>query len=384
MWTFIFRRILYMIPLLFVVSLIGFFIIWVQPGDVLTGCEFSAPKEVCDAQRKQLGLDDTSVLGGLKQYGIWIRNIVCCTEAMDRTDPSRPVPWKVWSVDGNIPFIHFRPYFGESSAIRAPVTDTLFGKGGSALIYSLVIVLCTTLFVWLIAVPIGIFSATHKYSVADHSFTFLGFIGLSIADFLWALLLIWVLVAILQVGTSCTPVIEWLREIFRHGSSPCSGLGVTGLFDNEFILKDWSWDKFRNFLWHLWPVIIVVGMVNLASIMRYMRSNLLDVLSLPYVKTARAKGLTERTVIYKHSVRNAINPLITMLGYWIPLMVESMIVAAAVLGIDVVERNFLLALSTQDQPVIMTGLLFFAVILLVGNLIADILLVISDPRIRYE
>jgi peptide/nickel transport system permease protein len=118
--------------------------------------------------------------------------------------------------------------------------------------------------------------------------------------------------------------------------------------------------------------------------MRYMRSNLLDVLALPYVKTARAKGLAEGVVVYKHAVRNAINPLITMFGYWVPAMFESLLVAAAVLNIQVVEREFWLALSTQDQPVIMAGLLYFSVVLLVGNLIADIMLLLSDPRIRYD
>jgi peptide/nickel transport system permease protein len=269
----------------------------------------------------------------------------------------------------------------------------LFGQDGKAFRYSIIVILFTTLFVWIVAVPIGILSATRKYSVADHSFTFLGFIGLSVPDFLWALLYLEFMVVILHVGTWCGPFVEFFRPgaggaidpaTGNYVAASCKGLSVSGLFAQEYILADWNWAKFRNFLWHLLPVILVIGAVNLASIMRYMRSNLLDVLALPYVKTARAKGLAERVVIYKHAVRNAINPLITMLGYWIPTMFESVVVAAAVLNIQTVEREFLLALSNQDQPVIMAGLLFFSVVLLMGNLIADILLVLSDPRIRYE
>lgn len=388
MWTFIFRRLLYMIPLLLVVSFVGFFITWVEPGDVLTGCEFTASKAVCDSLRVQLGLDQPFIV----QYYIWIRNIVCCTDVMDNKDPSHPAPWKVWSVDSTPPFVHYRPYFGDSQLQRQPVVDVLFGVGGKSLVFSLVIVGLTTLFVWMIAVPIGIFSATRKYSVADHTFTFMGFMGLSFPDFFLALLSLAFLLAI-QVGTWCGPVVDFFRAGAGGTVDPstglldpttCQGLSVGGLFSNEFILAPWSWAKARNFIWHLLPLVIIVGAVNLASIMRYMRSNLLDVLALPYVKTARAKGLSERKVIYKHAARNAINPLITMLGYWIPTMFESLMVAAAVLNVDVVEKNYWAAINTQDQPVVMAGILFFAVVLLVGNLIADILLVFSDPRIRYE
>jgi peptide/nickel transport system permease protein len=371
-----------MLPILLAVSIIGFFIVWAQPGDVLSGCEFSAPEEVCKAKREELGLDKPFIV----QYLIWLRNIVAYTPAMDTTDPSNPKPWQVWFIDGSFPFVHYRPYFGESSAVRQPVTEALFGQGGKALFHTLLVVFFTTLFVWGIAVPIGIYSATRKYSLGDHSFTFLGFIGLSIPDFLWALLYLELTGAILHVGTWCGPFVEF----FRAGAGTldanglCKGLGNIGLFDQEFLLASWSWEKFRNFVWHFIPLVVVIGMVNIASIMRYMRSNLLDVLALPYVKTARAKGLEEGIVVIKHAVRNAINPLITMLGYWVPIMFESMMVAAAVLNVQIVEREYWLALSTQDQPVIMAGLLYFSVVLLVGNLIADILLVLSDPRIRYE
>lgn len=387
MWTFVIRRFFYMLPILFAVSLIGFFIVWVQPGDVLTGCEFSSTEEVCKDLRKQLGLDKPFIV----QYGIWIRNIVCCSDTMDTSDPGNPKPRKVWSIDSNFPFVHYQPYFGESFAVRQPVTEALFGQGGKALFFSIIVIGVTTLFVWMIAVPIGIYSATHKYSIADHSFTFMGFIGLSIPDFIWALFFMELMVGILYVGSWCGPVVEFFRtgaggtwDSVAQAYTNCGGLGVGGLFDNELILKDWDWVKFRNFLWHVIPVIFIVGAVNLASIMRYMRSNLLDVLALPYVKTARAKGLAEGVVVYKHAVRNAINPLITMFGYWVPAMFESLLVAAAVLNIQVVEREFWLALSTQDQPVIMAGLLYFSVVLLVGNLIADIMLLLSDPRIRYD
>jgi peptide/nickel transport system permease protein len=211
--------------------------------------------------------------------------------------------------------------------------------------------------------------------------TFLGFLGLSIPNFLLALFFLELMVQ-LQVGQRL-------------------GLGIGKLLDGDLLTACWvfgtgntcgawwnvsqyNWSKIVNFLWHLWPVIIIVGAANVASLMRYMRGNLLDVLGEPYVQTARAKGLTERVVVYKHAVRNAINPLVSMLGFWIPLMFEGMIVTAAVLDIQVVELNYWQALSNEDQPVILAGLLFFGVILLVGNLLSDILLALVDPKIRYE
>jgi peptide/nickel transport system permease protein len=380
MWSFILRRILYMIPLLWIISVVAFLLIWLQPGDFVTRVKLNPnfSKDFIKQLEEFYGLDQPAYV----QYVRWLQGIVCCTDIPDTTDPTNPKPWQVWSVDGHFPFVHYNPYFGHSFEQRMPVTKALFGLQGDSLLHTIIILIATLLFAWAVAIPIGIYSATHKYSIADHSFNFLGFLGLSVPNFLLALLFIELMVVILQVG-------------------PRWGLGVGKLFDNEFLTACWvfgpqgtcgpwwnitayNWPKVVNFLWHLWPVVIIVGVANIASLVRYMRGNLLDVLGEPYVQTARAKGLTEKIVVYKHAVRNAINPLISMLGFWIPLMFEGMIVTAAVLAIDVVELNYWNAISNEDQPVVMAGLLFFGVILLIGNLLADILLAVADPKIRYE
>jgi peptide/nickel transport system permease protein len=353
MWSFIIRRVAYMIPLLFIISVVAFTVVKMQPSDLVAQWKFnpSIGTEQLENLIKQFDLDKDPVT----QYISWIKNIF---------------------TKGDLGFSFFN---------KVPVLEYLFGRG--ALLYSMIIIFVTMIFTWAIAIPIGIYSATHKYSFMDHFLNFMGFLGLSIPNFLLAVIFLQLMVTILNVGSWCN--YEWLRPVvqfFRPGieCQPGHGLGVGLLFDQEYLLAPWSWERFRNFIWHLWPVVLVVGTANIAALIRYMRANLLDVLGQPYVQTARAKGLSERIVIYKHAVRNAINPLVSMLGFWIPLMFEGMLVTSAVMSLQTVERNYYDALQTQDQWVIMGGLLYFGVILLVGNLVSDILLAVVDPKIRYE
>jgi len=381
MWNFIVRRVLYMIPLLWIVSVLAFLLIWVQPGDFVSSFKLNPnfSKAFIAQLEKFYGLDQPVYV----QYALWLKGIVCCTDVIDEKDPSNPVSWNVWSADGTFPFVHYNPYLGYSFEQRLPASQALFGINGEALAFTLIITATTMFFSWLVAIPIGIYSATHKYSFADHFFNFFSFLGLSLPNFVLAMLFLMLMVSVFQVGARF-------------------GLGVGKLLDNEFLTACWAfgkdatqcgpwwdlahynWPKVVNFLWHLWPPVLIVGTANIASLVRYMRGNLLDVLGEPYVQTARAKGLTERIVIYKHAVRNAINPLISLLGFWIPLTFEGILVVAYVLDLHVVEANFWRAISNEDQPVILAGLLFFGVILLLGNLFADILLVMVDPKIRYE
>ncbi len=353
MWSFIVRRVLYMIPLLFIISIVAFTVVKLQPSDIIAQWKFnpSISQELLEQLIRQFALDKDPVT----QYISWIKNIFT------------------------------RGDWGFSFFNKVPVLEYLFGNGN--LLYSMIIIFVTMLFTWAIAIPIGIYSATHKYSLLDHFLNFMGFLGLSIPNFLLAVIFLQLMVAVLHVGTWCD--YSWLRPLveFFRPSIECQGgegLGVGYLFDQEYLLAPWSWEKFRNFIWHLWPVVLIVGTANIAALIRYMRANLLDVLGQPYVQTARAKGLSERVVIYKHAVRNAINPLVSMLGFWIPLMFEAMLVTSAVLSLQTVERAYYDALQTQDQWVIMGGLLYFGVILLVGNLLSDILLAVVDPKIRYE
>lgn len=330
MITYIVRRTLYMFPLLILVSVISFGLIQVMPGDYLTRARMNPQitQETFSQMMANYGLDKPFYV----QYWLWLKQIVTNRD------------------------------FGTSFETMRPVYWTLFM--GDRLMWTIVISSSTMLLTWLIAIPLGIYSATHQYKSSDHTLTFFGFLGLSIPNFFFALVVLWLLVAVFKVGNY--------------------GLGVGGLFDNRFIGAPWSLAKIGNVLWHIWPAWLVIGTSGMAGLLRYMRGSLLDTLSLQYVQTARAKGLSERLVVYKHAVRNAINPLVSMLGMNLPTLVSGSLVTAIVLNLPTVERAFWSALQMQDTYVIMGGLLFFSLFLLLGNLLADILLAWVDPRIRYN
>jgi len=319
-----------MLPLLVIISLISFALIQLMPGDYLTRSRLNPDitQKTFNEMATRYGLDQPFLV----QYWTWIKGIVT------------------------------RGDFGMSFETRRPVFFTLFM--GGRLMWTIIISTTTLIFTWLLAIPLGIYSATHQYKPSDHTLTFFGFLGLSVPNFFFALVVLWFLVAVLHVG--------------QHG------LGVGGLFDARFVTAPWSFAKLGNLLWHIWPAWLVIGTSGMAGLLRYMRGSLLDTLSLQYVQTARAKGLKERIVIYKHAVRNAINPLVSMLGMSLPTLVAGSLVTAIILNLPTVERAFFSALQAQDQYVIMGGLLFFSLFLLIGNLLADILLAWVDPRIRYN
>lgn len=319
-----------MFPLLILVSVISFGLIQVMPGDYLTRARMNPQitQETFSQMMANYGLDKPFYV----QYWLWLKQIVTKRD------------------------------FGTSFETMRPVYWTLFM--GDRLMWTIVISSSTMLLTWLISIPLGIYSATHQYKSSDHTLTFFGFLGLSIPNFFFALVVLWLLVAVFKVGNY--------------------GLGVGGLFDNRFIGAPWSLAKIGNVLWHIWPAWLVIGTAGMAGLLRYMRGSLLDTLSLQYVQTARAKGLSERRVVYKHAVRNAINPLVSMLGMNLPTLVSGSLVTAIVLNLPTVERAFWSALQMQDTYVIMGGLLFFSLFLLLGNLLADILLAWVDPRIRYN
>lgn len=319
-----------MFPLLILVSVISFGLIQVMPGDYLTRARMNPQitQETLSQMMANYGLDKPFYV----QYWLWFKQIVTKRD------------------------------FGTSFETMRPVYWTLFM--GDRLMWTIVISSSTMLLTWLISIPLGIYSATHQYKTSDHALTFFGFLGLSIPNFFFALVVLWLLVAVFKVGNY--------------------GLGVGGLFDNRFIGAPWSLAKIGNVLWHIWPAWLVIGTSGMAGLLRYMRGSLLDTLSLQYVQTARAKGLSERVVVYKHAVRNAINPLVSMLGMNLPTLVSGSLVTAIVLNLPTVERAFWSALQMQDTYVIMGGLLFFSLFLLLGNLLADILLAWVDPRIRYN
>jgi peptide/nickel transport system permease protein len=245
--------------------------------------------------------------------------------------------------------------FGYSIEWKTPVADLI----GSRLSFTLMYSLLALIFTWIVAIPIGIYSATHQYSWGDVALTFLGFIGLSVPAFMLGLVYLFV-------------------AAFWFNSS-VGGLMTPGLEN-----APWTGAKILDVANHLiWPTIIV-GLAGTAQLIRIMRGNLLEILGQQYVTTARAKGLAENIVVNKYAVRVAINPLISVMGMELPNLINGATLLGIVLSLPTIGPMFLNALKNQDIYLAGTILLMLAVLLMFGNLLADLTLAWVDPRIRYE
>ena len=328
MLRFILRRVAYMVPTLFAVSIVAFVIIQLPPGDYLTTLMAdwasgggAVEMGTVEVLRERYGLDQPIWI----QYFYWIFGIVT------------------------------RGDFGISFELNRPVTDVIWGRLG----YTFLISFCTLLFIWALALPIGIYSAVKQYSIGDYVATFFGFLGLAIPNFLLALVLMYVTVSYF-------------------------GQSVGGLFSPAMVDAPWSLMKFADFLAHVWLPILVVGTAGLASLIRIMRANLLDELHKPYVTTARAKGVSEFRLLLKYPVRVALNPLISTLGWILPALVSGEIIVSVVLSLPTTGPMLLRALLAQDMYLAGSIILMVSVLTLVGTLVSDILLAIADPRIRFQ
>lgn len=325
MLRFILRRFLWMIPTLIAISVVSFVIIQAPPGDFLSVyiSELRAQGEQIDqaeiaALRIRYGLDQPMYI----QYFKWMRNIL-------QGDLGRSMEWN-------------RPV-SELIAERLP--------------WSLTISFAAFIFVYLVGIPIGAFSATHQYSIRDYIFTFIGFMGLAIPNFLLALIMLWF--------------------YFVY-----TGNVIIGLFSQEFLIAPWSFARFLDLLKHLWMPGIIIGTAGTAGLIRIMRANLLDELQKPYVMVARAKGLTERKVLYKYPFRIAINPVISTIGWTLPALVSGELLVSLVLNIPTLAPLFLGSLMSQDM-FLAGGIVFIlSTLTVIGTLISDILLAWVDPRIR--
>lgn len=328
MLPFIIRRILLTIPLLLVTTLIIFLLIQAMPGNVVdTLCGLSCPPQVKEALIEKYGLDQPILI----QYANWVGGIVCCLD------------------------------FGYSPLTSAPAWFALVSEG--RWFYTMLLIMSALIISWMIGMAVGVYSATHKYSLGDKAATLFSYVGLSIPNFIAGMLFIFIVVVLIQPG-------DW----FQFG----------GPFNSEYANQPMSWMKFLSMVWHFGPPILILAMANTAIIARYMRANLLDVMSQAFVQTARAKGLREKLVIYKHAFRNALNPMVSMLGFWIPMMMEGALIIAIVFNIPQLENTFVQSLNGRDYTVVMAGLFMFSFILVMGNLISDIILALSDPKIRYD
>jgi peptide/nickel transport system permease protein len=327
MLRYVIKRLIYMIPTLFGMSIIAFLIIQLPPGDYITSMIASmsdngqnADPSQIEALRRAYGFDDPIWV----QYFKWITGII------------------------------FRGDFGYSFQWNRPVADLIWERMGSTLAISV----ASLLFVWAVSLPIGIYSAMRRHSVGDYVFTFLGFLGLAIPNFILALALMYV-------------------------SYKFLGQSVGGLFSPEYDKAPWSLGKVLDLLAHLWIPIIVIGTNGTAALIRILRANLTDELNKPYVITARAKGLPEYKVVLKYPVRIALNPFVSAIGWVLPELVSGVTITAIVLNLPTAGPLLLQALISQDMYLAGSFILLMGVLTLVGMLVSDLLLALLDPRIRF-
>jgi len=245
--------------------------------------------------------------------------------------------------------------FGQSFEYRSEVKNIIWSRLGFTMLISGIALIIT----YILAIPVGVYSATHQYSVGDSVFSFLSFLSISIPPFIVALVL--------------------LVIAFRGW-----GVSLVGLFSPEFEQAAWSLAKLMNLLSHLWVPSILFGLAGIGGLMRIMRGNLLDVLGQQYVTTARAKGLKEGKVVWKHAMRVAINPIISILGLSLPALFSGAVLIEIVMGLPTIGPMLFRALLNQDMFLAGTCIMMLSLVLIIGNFFADIALAWVDPRIRFE
>jgi len=330
MLAYIGKRLLEMIPTLFGITLLSFFIIQLAPGkptDVLTEMNPKITPEAREKLEKLYGLDKPIT----EQYWIWLKKIVKLDFGDSFSTDRRPVIDKVW--DTNQPLLERR------------------------LFITFLINVLSMFVIFLIAIPIGISSATHQYSLYDKITTVFVFVGFATPAFWLALLLM------MFFGVH----LDWL---------PISGLKSMNYEALSFDGK--IWDR----LLHLVLPVLVSAFVGLAGLSRFMRSSMLEVIRQDYVTVARAKGLHEKKVIYKHAFKNALLPIITLLGLSVPGLIGGSVIFESIFSIPGMGQLFYMSVMTRDYPLVMCILTIGAVLTLLGNLLADIGYMFADPRIR--
>jgi len=329
--NYILRRIAVLVVLLFFITIIVFVLIQLPPGDYVTVHVMelqAAGQNVQEADIiafKQLyGLDKTLH----EQYFIWMRNIFI-------------------RGDFGMSFT----FYGQGKSVadllaeRVPLTAAIS--------------LLSTLFVYGMAVPIAIYSATHQYSPFDYFWTLVGFIGLATPSFLLALIIMWIAFSKFNIT-------------------------VIGLFSEEFVNAPWTVAKLNDFLKHVWIPVTIIGLSGTAGTIRSLRATLLDELNRQYVITARSKGLSELKLLFKYPVRVAINPTISTIGWMLPTIISGEVLVSMVMNIPTTGPLLLQALLQQDMYLAGSILLILSALTVIGTLLSDILLAWWDPRIRYD
>ncbi len=326
MFAYFARRGVLAIFTLWAVTVLSFIIIQLPPGDFV------------DAYMAQLAVMETDV--SEQQMEAMRRQY-----ALDRPIHEQYLRWM-----GNM----FRGNFGTSMLWKQSVLDVI----GDRLAMTVVVSLGAVLLTWAIALPIGIYSAVRQYSIGDYAFTFVGFIGLGVPNFLLALLLM------------------YLGFVLYDAN-------IGGLFSPEYQLEPWSWGKVRDLLYHLPLPALIIALSGTAELIRIMRANLLDELRKPYVITARAMGLSERRLILKYPVRVALNPFVSTIGYLLPYILSGSVIVSFVLSLPTLGPILLGSLIAQDMFLAGTIILMLGSLTVIGTFISDLLLMWIDPRIRF-
>jgi peptide/nickel transport system permease protein len=325
---YIMRRVLIMIPTLILISIISFVLIQLPPGDYLTS--YAAQLRTMGDNIDQQSIDSLRERYGLGQpiyvqYGKWVYGIVT------------------------------RGDWGQSMEWQKPVSELIWERLG----LTVALAVFSLLISWLIAIPVGVYSATHQYSIPDYAMSVFSFVGVGVPAFLWAL-------------------------IIMYFAQTQLGLNVGGLFSEKFIDAPWTWAKVMDLLKHIWIPVLIVAIENTAGELRTTRANLLDEVNKPYVELARAKGLTEGKVIWKYPVRVAMNPFFSTVGWSLANRISSITLMSVVLSLQTTGPMQLRALMSQDMYLAGSFLVLLSALTIVGTLVSDILLAWVDPRIRLE
>jgi peptide/nickel transport system permease protein len=325
--TYLLRRLLFAIPLLFLIAVVSFIIIELPPGDYLTVYVMNLKQsgEAIDEAalqvlRTRYGLDKPLLL----RFFIWFRGVL-------------------------------KGDFGYSFMWEKPVSQLI----GPRLWYTVLISVLATAFAWVFGFLIGVYSGIHQYSIGDYAFTVLGYIGLATPNFLLALILLWAVYATF-------------------------GVSLGGLFSPEYANAPWSWAKFVDLLKHIWLPVIVIGTGSMAGLIRILRANLLDEIEKPYVIAAKARGLPSKELYWKYPLRVAVIPFASTAGWVLPEIVSGAVVTGIVLNLPTVGVILVDALKSQDMYLAGSLVMFLSIFTIIGTVISDILLAWLDPRIRFE
>jgi peptide/nickel transport system permease protein len=327
MLPFLLRRLATMVVTLLVISMLVFVIIQLPEGDYLT-------TYIADLQAQGENVDPKKIEYLRRQYGL------------DQPVVLQYVYWVIGLVQGDL---------GYSFEFDKPVSTVV----GDRLWLSMILNFATVLFIYVVAFPIGVYSATNKYSAGDYGITLLGFLGIATPNFLLALILLYL--ANVWFGTS-----------------------IGGLMAPKYIDQPWSFGKILSVLEHLWVPVLVIGLSGTAGMIRRLRANLLDELQKQYVTTGRAKGLTERQLLIKYPLRMSLNPFISDIGSLLPQIVSGSVIVSAVMSLPTTGPMLLDSLRSQDMYLAGSFLMFLALLTVVGMFVSDVALALLDPRIRLE